>query len=154
MPWGGAAPSLADIIAGLGGGVPGSKTHPTAASDVLSYPLRYGVSPEVYAQKEAELRKNLPPQLLELAGSKQMGGGQGEPNEAIIDRYLGQRIAAENSYWPSAALQGANQFAFGDYSLDPGEAERTKAAGDLGRNQGYGEEVGSSGPSLWDLLGG
>ncbi len=151
--------SIGDIMAYIRGRQEdeGPTTHPTAWTDAISYPLRYGVSPEEYARKEAEIRQaGLPSQLQALAASRTAGGGQGEENPNIIDRYMGQRIAAENSFWPEAVIKGANTFAFGDPFLDAGEAERTKAAGELGRNMGYGQEPETqmAGLSLADILGG
>jgi len=96
--------------------------------DDLMYTLRYGLGKEAYKRKAAGLVT--PPEVAALA--------QGNPN--VIDRYQGQRIAAEDSYWPEMMIGAANEHALGDPYLDKPtrESERTKAAGDIGRKAGSG----------------
>lgn len=94
----------------------------------LPYLLRYSKNKAGYDQRAKELLSNPPKELSDLA--------RGNPN--ILDRYAGQRIAAESSMFPNFVIQLANQYALGDPFLDKpnNESQRTKLAGDLGRTQG------------------
>lgn len=90
----------------------------------LSSQLRYGLSPEEYQERESNIRRaGFPRPLQELA--------KGNPN--IEDRFIGQMIATEQGR-PELATSFFNKIAFGDPFLQGDESERTKAAGDLGRN--------------------
>jgi len=89
----------------------------------ISSMLRYGMSPEDYEVRSSNIKQALPRQLTDIS--------KGNPN--IEDRFIGQMIATEQGR-PEFATSFFNKAALGDPFLQGDESERTKAAGDLGRN--------------------